>query len=160
LTLSWLFESLHWLGTTIYCGSVLGFALVLGLAPRLERVDEVAAMDIYRAWGAILGLAMGTLILGGLGAWYLQHGQSFRWPLDSVADQLSVAKHLVFLVLWVSSFHLEIWTLDPIRKLQAEGGISDRAAWDRTYGRVVSQLTVNAVLILVVAGLAVAAAQG
>lgn len=159
MTLSWLFEALHWLGTTVYCGSVLSFALVLSLAPRLERVNEVAVMDVYRAWGAILGLSMGALIFGGLGAWFLQHGQTFTWPAASERDQLSIAKHGVFLLLWTSSFHLEIWTLDPIRKLQASGAISDRAAWDETYGRVVGQLTVNTVLILIVAGLAVAAAQ-
>ena len=159
MSLEWLFLALHWLGTTVYCGSVIGFALLLGLAPRLERVDEVATMDVYRSWGAILGLSMGCLIFGGLGAWFLQHGQSFVWPSVTEADQLSLAKLLVFLVLWVSSFHLEIWTLDPIRKLQSDGPVADRAAWDQAYQRVTLQLTGNTVLILIVAGLGLLAAQ-
>ncbi len=159
MSLEWLFLALHWLGTTVYCGSVVGFAVLLALAPRLERLDPVATMDVYRSWGAILGLAMGGLIFGGLGAWFLQHGQSFTWPTGTEADQLSLAKQGVFLLLWVSSFHLEIWTLDPIRKLQADGPVRDRSAWDRSYTRVTRQLMLNSVLILVVAGLALAAAQ-
>ncbi len=158
MSLSWLFEALHWLGVTVYCGSVLSFALVLGLAMRVDRLDEVAVMNVYRAWGAILGLSMGALIFGGLGAWTLAH-DGFSWPQETLGDQLSAIKQGVFLVLWVSSFHLEIWTLDPIRKLQDGGAISDRAAWDRTFRRVVGQLTLNSVLILVIGGLAIAAAH-
>ena len=104
-----------------------------------------------------MGLSMGALILGGLGAWYLQHGNAFEWPRETLKDQLSLAKIGVFLVLWVSSFHLEIWSLEPIRKAQRKGG--EGCCPRGLYRRVTTQLGFHAVLLVLVAGLALAGSQ-
>ncbi len=156
MTAEWLMLSVHHLGAMVYGGSVIAFAVLLSVARRLESFDEVSVLDVYRAWGSGLGLAMGALIFGGLGAWYLQHG-GFVWPLASEADQLSAVKLALFLVLWVSSFHLEIWTLEGIRKLQSQGSVSDPEAWGKAFDRVVSQLSVNAVLVVLIGAIGVAA---
>ena len=155
MTAEWLMLTLHHLGVVVYGGSVIAFALLLSLAARIERLDERAVMGVFRAWGSGFGLSMGTLIFGGLGAWYLQHG-GFGWDLGTESDQISAFKLGLFTVLWASSFVLEIWTLEPIRKL-GPSGAEDAEAWRGAYGRVVSQLSVNAVLVAVIGALGVAA---
>ncbi len=152
MTSEWLLLTLHHLGVVVYGGSVIAFAVLLGLAPRLERLDERAVMGVFRAWGSGLGLSMGALIFGGLGAWYLQHG-GLTWDAGTESDLISLFKLGFFVVLWASSFVLEIWTLDPIRKPSS----ADSEAWRRAYGRVVSQLSINALLVVVIGALGVAA---
>jgi len=120
----------------------------------LEPVDARVVMRAWRYWGAILGVSMGSLILGGLGSYYLMSG-AFSWPLDTLAQQLTAAKHAIFLVLWFSSFHLEIWTLEPLRKLDPDG--PDAEAWRAAARRVSTQAGFNALLFVAVGLLALAA---
>lgn len=148
-----LFVALHWLGVTVYAGSVLTFASLF-VAERLLRarpgwgLDRRALWGAWTAWGPGLGLAMGALILGGLGTHWLEHGH-LRWAGTGAIYQ---AKCLVFLVLWVSSFHLEIWTQEEARALTLAG---DERALGAPLDRVVRQLVVNAALCLLLGGLAV-----
>lgn len=152
--LAYLLSALHWLGVTIYGGGLLGFAALMLASRLLEPIDLRVVMRAWRYWGAILGLSMGGLILGGLGGYYLEHG-AFTWPLDTAAQRLIAAKHAVFLVLWFSSFHLEIWTLEPLRRLDPDG--PDAAGWAAAARRVTAQATLNALLFLAVGLLALAA---
>jgi len=120
----------------------------------LEPVDARVVMRAWRYWGAILGVSMGSLILGGLGHYYLSNG-AFSWPLETAQQQLTAAKHGLFLLLWFSSFHLEIWTLEPLRKLDPDG--PDAAAWQATAHKVTAQAGFNAALFVVIGFLALAA---
>jgi len=65
--LDFLLSALHWLGVTLYGGGLIGGACLMLAARVLDPVDVRVVMRAWRYWGAILGLSMGALILGGLG---------------------------------------------------------------------------------------------
>lgn len=148
--------ALHWLGVTVYGGSLVAFAVLLSARRHLAPLASEHVVRVFRAWGAGFGLSMGALIFSGLALHWLTVG-SFTWPLDTPAQRLSAAADAVFLLLWFSSFHLEIWTLDPARKLDRDGQIVDRAAYEGCVGRVTAQAWVNVGLFVVVGVLSVAA---
>lgn len=148
---TWIFCSLHLAGAAVYGLSVLFFAVLLSLA----GTDEVrrARHRRFLSWGPVLGLSMGALIAGGIGLYYQQHG-AFVWGTETHEEQMVLLKHLSFLVLWVSHFHLEIWTQDPLRKLSPENSPEDASAWERTCRRVGWQLRFNAIAFLLIGALA------
>lgn len=149
---------LHWAGVTVYGGSLVAFAALLLARRHLAPLDTVAIVRTWRAWGAGLGLSLGALIFSGLALHYLDRG-AFTWPTVSLQDKLFAAKNLIFLVLWFSSFHLEIWTLDPARKLDGPEGVRDAAAYEACARRVALQAAANAGLFLLVGALGVLAAR-
>jgi hypothetical protein len=104
---------LHTLGFAVYGGAVVLFAILLAIPARQSRVGKHQLLEALQAWGPFQGLAMGALIAGGIGL----HLSSFglHWPPEGAAPGL-LAKYGFFFLLWVSSFHLEIWTLEPIRR--------------------------------------------
>ena len=70
----------------------------------------------FQKMGPALGIALGACIFGGmLGVW-LDHG-AFELRFTSESDRLEAAIAVTFFLVWVSNIKLEIWTLDPIRKL-------------------------------------------
>ena len=75
---------------------------------------------------------------------YLQKG-SFDLPLTNGPDRLFAAGVAIGLLMWISNIKLEVWTLDPIRKL-------DNQADTERYGEAVQKLrfhmVVHSVLIL------------
>lgn len=149
---------LHFAGVTVYGGSLFAFAVLLLARHHLAPLDTVAIVRAWRAWGAGLGLSMGALILAGLGLHYLDRG-AFIWPTASAQDRLFAAKCLFFLVLWASSFYLEIWTLDPARKLDGPEGVRDLVAYEACAGKVAAQAGANALLFLLIAALGVLSAR-
>lgn len=152
------FSALHWLGATIYGGSLVAFSLLLAMRSLIVGERSEGVMRVFKAWGPGLGLSMGALILGGAVMHFRVHG-AFVWPTDTLPQQLVLAQHLVFLVLWVSSFHLEIWTLDPVRKLEGPQGIQDRAGYEQACAKATRQALFNATLFLVCGSLGIFATQ-
>lgn len=152
------FSALHWLGATIYGGSLIAFSLLLAMRSLIVGEQSEGVMRVFKAWGPGLGLSMGALILGGAVMHFRTHG-AFVWPTGTLAHQLILAQHLVFLALWASSFHLEIWTLDPVRKLEGPSGIQDRANYERACASATRQALLNATLFLICGSLGIFAAQ-
>jgi hypothetical protein len=152
MTQNALFQSLHFTGVAVYGLSILFFVILLwrsgSEAERLQRHRR------FLSWGPVLGLSMGALIFGGLGLYYLEQG-GFKWGLADRDEQLTAITHGLFLVLWVSHFHLEIWTQEPLRKLDGENGPSDMSAWEAACTRVSRQLRFNLLLFLAIAWLSV-----
>lgn len=140
MPLSTLFQVLHLGGLAVYGLSLFYFSARLGAAN--EDTEGLCRVRRFLKWGPVLGLSMGALIAGGLGLFYQQNG-GFFWETSTRAGQLDLLKHLGFLVLWVSHFHLEIWTQDPLRKLDGPSGPSDKAAWRVACSRVRIQLRLN-----------------
>lgn len=131
--------TVHVLGTVLYGGLLICFALALSIPARFSGVGRHRLIGMYQRVGSVMGLSMGALIFGGIGLHWTQWG--LHWPGGGVSGQLWI-KYGVFFVLWVSSFHLEIWTLDPIRLEAPEPA--------KHVVRFIRQLQVNAVLFLAV----------
>ncbi len=81
---------------------------------RLQRAQKspLGTIRLIRSLGPLLGIALGLCIFGFLFGVWLDHG-GFDWP----ETQKGSATLITFLVMWVSNIKLEIWTLEPLRKL-------------------------------------------
>ena len=143
-------QALALVGETVYAGSVVAFAVLMLFRARLGPSERV--VRVFQAWATGQGLAMGALILGNAGLYYLRRG-AFEWSFDTPAAVATAVQHGLFVALWVSSFHLEIWTLDPCRLLDKDDAVSDRAAYEKAAGRVTLQLVLNVALLALCAGL-------
>lgn len=141
ITLSLLLRDL---GFVTYGGSLFAFTALIALA-RLGTIPYVRLEDavrVYRAWGPGLGLSMGAMVLGGLVHHYLTSG-SFSWPLHAA----STPAWAVFFCAWVSNLRLEVWTLEPVRKLDGEQGITDQTAFDAAVQWLVTHMGLQTVLV-------------
>ena len=143
----------HWIGVLAYAGPQLAFAFLLALAGRCRGLRPQHADRLWRAWAPASGLAMGLIFLGGLLRHYLVSG-AFTWPCADPEQQLYLAKHIVFLALWVSYTILEVWIAEPLRQLDGEGGIQDQAAYARARRPVVRFVQLNSALVIAVLVLA------
>ncbi|MEE2751878.1 MAG: hypothetical protein VX519_10640 [Myxococcota bacterium] len=132
----------HLLGAVLYGGPLVCFAIALSIPARFSGVGRHQLIGMYQRFGSLMGLSMGALIFGGIGLHWAQWG--LHWPGGGVSGQLGI-KYGVFFVLWVSSFHLEIWTIDPIRL-----GAPEPA---KHVVRFIRQLQVNSLLFLAVLAL-------
>ncbi len=95
---------------------------------------------------------MGAIVFGGAGLHYGAAG-GFGFP-DTLASSQLPTKYGIFAVLWVSSFHLEIWTLqgvrsiDPTSELQVSEVSQD---YNQAASRVSNQLIFNSALLIAIA---------
>ncbi|MCB9759034.1 MAG: hypothetical protein H6739_04275 [Alphaproteobacteria bacterium] len=140
---------IHWVSVTVWAGSLVAFTVLMTLRHRLAPLASEHVVRAWRAWGAGLGLSMGTLFFSGVGLHWLRF-DGMHWTATGPQDTWLFIAEAVFLVLWVSSFQLEVWTLEPCRKLDADGVITDRAAYESCADRVTRQLWFNVALMLVV----------
>ncbi len=145
---------LHVTGVLFYGGPLLCFALIMPFSKKLGGLSPWHVDRVYRAMGPISGLGFGAAILGGILVFYLQNG-SFTWAWGSAEQGLLFAKHMLFLALWVSYTVLEVWTLEPLRRLDDAEAPSDPTAYMSARSRVVRHVQLNAVLFLTVSLLAV-----
>ena len=106
---SWLF----------YIGPMLAFTLCLHFSCKTEAI-----LTAFQAWGIGFGLSLGASIFFALSLYYL-HNQNFYLRFDQQA--LFSSGVLVGLILWISNLKLEVWTLDPIRKITEAGEQRDKA---------------------------------
>ena len=137
-------------GFVLYGGPLVAFAVLVGLRAHLVSANGVEIFRAYRAWGPGLGLSLGATVFGGLGAHYLEHG-AFAWSLERPAELLG---WLTFFAMWVSNIKLEVWTLEPLRKLDRERGLTDEAAFEAATAPVARHLLIHAALVLAVVVLA------
>lgn len=141
------------LGFLLYGGPMVAFAILVAAAYWIPNVRPWDVVRVYRSWGAGFGLALGACILGGLARYYLDHG-SFTWGWSTPDERLVLGTFLAFLAMWISNIKLEIWTLDPLRKLDQNGVVSDTAAWDAAHARLARHMARQAFLVVLVAVLA------
>lgn len=141
---------LHQAGLLLYAGPLLAFALLLPLAPRLKQLEPWQLDRAWRAWAPFSGLALGALILGGLLRYWLVSG-GFSWGGGRAFDQVFLAKHLIFLVLWIEYTYTEIWVAEPVRRL--DPGLAppaDLAAYTGARARLIRHLWVGAACVLAI----------
>ncbi len=140
------------LGFLLYGGPMVAFAILVIAAYQIPGVKPWDVVRIYRAWGAGFGLSMGACVLGGLSLYYLRNG-SFTWGWETPQERVVLGTFLSFFLLWASNIKLEIWTLEPLRKLD-KGEPIDEEAWAVAHTRLARHMARQAVLVFIVAGLA------
>ena len=98
-------------GFTVYATPLVLTTLNL---VRLQRIKQspIPTIRRIRGLGPLLGIALGICIFGFLFGVWLDHG-GFDWPETYKGS----ATLITFMVMWVSNIKLEIWTLEPLRKL-------------------------------------------
>lgn len=132
---------------------MVAFAILVSLSARLPALTPWDVVRVYRAWGAGFGLSLGGCIFGGLLGYWLRTG-AFSWGFGGGQESLSSATFLVFFALWASNLILEVWTLEPLRKLDQGGVVKDEAAYREGAGRLSRHMTLQALLCVTVAVLA------
>ncbi len=141
-------DSLTTLTSSVYGGTVITFALLVALYPHLTGRSRLEVASMWRAVGPVLGVSMGLWVLGLLGGRYLQAGE-ITWGWTTAEARYDLTHWLVFGVLWLSSFVLEIWTNEPLRAAVSKdtGQLTDRALFDGGFARVRLHLGFNALLV-------------
>ena len=140
------------LGFLVYGGGICVFALMALLSARFGGLPTAKVLLAYRGFGPGLGVGLGATILGALVAHYGTVGV-FEWGLDpATGGATGLLAWLVFLAVWVSNIQLEVWTLEPLRKLdpQGDGVAADAAALDRATTRVVRHLGIHAAMVALI----------
>lgn len=149
---SQLFQTIHLTGFGIYSSVVVFFTVYITFCRLSKSRTPLTAVRRYQWFGAILGLSMGAIVFGGAGLHYGAAG-GFGFP-DTLASSQLPTKYGIFAVLWVSSFHLEIWTLqgvrsiDPTSELQVSEVSQD---YNQAASRVSNQLIFNSALLIAIA---------
>lgn len=141
------------LGFLLYGGPMVAFTVLVLLADALPSMRPWDIVRAFRAWGPGFGLALGTCVFGALAGHWLRRG-GFVWGWQTAAEKLELAAWLVFFALWVSNVKLEIWTLEPLRKLDPPAGVSDPDAYVRALGPLRRHMVAHAAMVLAVVVLA------
>ena len=140
------------IGFLLYAGPMVAFAILVAVRDR-TGLAPWEILRVYRAWGAGFGLSLGATVFGGLARYWLDHG-SFTWGWDTPAETITLATFVAFLVMWASNIKLEIWSLEPMRRLDRGGQVSDEAAYRAAAARFSRHLSFQGVLCVLVAALA------
>ena len=127
--------------STIYVSVLVSFALLVGLTPLLVGRTPLGVLNAYRAFGPVLGVSMGVWVFSALGSHYLGHA-GLSWSWDTWPARLQTLQWVAFLLLWASSFVLEIWTLEPLRQADQ----NQDAPTGRAIQKVRNHLVLNAAL--------------
>lgn len=134
------------LAFVVHAGGILTFALLAALSHRVGGPPRHRILRVYQAFGPGLGISLGLLVFSSLVLHYATVG-AFDWsPAGGGGSVAGTAAWVVFFVAWVSNIKLEVWTLEPLRKLDPDGTgtASDAAALERSSGKVVRHLIVQA----------------
>lgn len=141
------------LGFLLYGGPMVAFAILVAAARTIPHMHVWDVVRTYRSWGAGLGIALGACVFGGLLRFYLLFGGFL-----SVWDQPEASAWLptfgVFFVMWASNIKLEIWTLDPLRKLDQNGTIKDEAAYAIAHAALARHMSAQAAMVAIIVVLA------
>jgi len=140
-------QILHDLGMMLYAGPFVAFTVLVALSQRLPALKPWDVVRTFRAWGAGLGLAMGAWVLGLLARHYLVTG-GFSWGWINLWQGFTLAAHLVFLALWIWNVRVEVWSLEPLRRLDDKGEIADPAAYTAATRRLVRDMGLQSVLLV------------
>jgi hypothetical protein len=143
---------LNELAALVHGGALLTFAILVNARRAIPHVRTENVVRVYRAFGAGLGLSLGAFVPTDL--WRHVHalhpGEALPGALalrfDSPDHTLLSVRMVLLFVLWVSYVHLEVWTLEPTRKLDRSGMVTDPEAYEAAATRVGLQLALNAAL--------------
>jgi len=138
------------LGFLLYGGPMVAWAVLMRAQGRLHQVDLPSIIRVFRSWGPGFGLALGAAVLGALLSRFLNTG-SFTWSCDTPEACRDTVVWGLFLVMWASNIKLEIWSLEPLRKLDKDGTISDLDQYNAAAAKFSNHLSLHAALVIAVA---------
>lgn len=138
------------LGFLLYGGPMVAFTILVAAAHTIPNMNTWDVVRTYRSWGAGLGLALGACVFGGLARFYLHFG-GFLDVWDQPDAQAYIPTLVAFFLMWASNIKLEIWTLEPLRKLDKEGVIADEAAYEVARAALARHMSVQSTLVLAIA---------
>jgi hypothetical protein len=144
-----LLRALALIGGALYGGPLVCFALLMAARRQIPHLPTAAVVRTARAWGPGLGLSMGAALLGGL-LLHLGARGRFAWGPSSGGDIGELVLWLSVFVVWVSNIKLEVWTLEPLRKLDPGGPLPEGPTYEAAADRWTRHLIVHAALILAV----------
>ena len=109
------------LAFVVHAGAIIAFAFLAALSHRLGGPPQARVLRVYQAFGPGLGLSLGLLVVSSLVLHYGSAG-AFDWsPSPATGGTAGLAAWIVFFVAWASNIRLEVWTLEPLRKLDPDG---------------------------------------
>jgi hypothetical protein len=101
-------------GFILYALPILWCTIVLVRSPGVE--NTVGPLRLYRRLGPLLGISLGMCIVGAIAGFWLDHS-TFDLDWSTAPGRRELATIATFFIVWVSNIKLEIWTLEPVRKL-------------------------------------------
>lgn len=140
------------LALTVHAGALLVFAILLGARSHVRHVTEPQLVRVYRSFGAGIGLSMGALMATEIWRHCTTVNPGVSLPGALALDFSTMAltcwsgRALCMFALWVSYIVLEVWTLEPCRRLDQDGVVSDPGAYALATARVSRHLNLNALL--------------
>lgn len=141
------------LAFVVHAGAIIAFALMAALSARFGGPPTAQVLRVYRGFGPGLGITMGVAFFGGVLLHYGAVGSLFEWGASvDTGGRAGVAARAVFLLAWASNIQLEVWSLEPLRKLDplGTGEAVDPSALERATLRVTRHLGIQATLFVVV----------
>jgi hypothetical protein len=142
------------LGFLFYGGPMVALAILIRVQGSIHQIPSSSLTRVFRAWGPGFGIALGSTVLGALLLRFIETG-TFHWSVSSPFAVLDTLTWVLFLIMWISNIKLEIWTLEPLRQLDQEGRIGDKAAYEAAFLKLGRHLSVHGILVISVALLTV-----
>jgi hypothetical protein len=141
-------ELIRDLGFLVYGGSMLSFTALVTAAARRSALSSPVVVRAYQAWGPGLGLSLGAVVFGALAAHYLRVG-AWSWVPSTGIGWTGLGAWLALFALWVSNVVLEVWTLEPLRKLPPPGpDAPDAAGWNDARVKLEGHMQLQSGLVL------------
>lgn len=145
-------HAINELAALVHGGALLTFALLVNGRRAIPHVRTEDVVRVYRAFGAGIGLSLGAFVPTDIYRHLHAVNPTASLPaslalqFDTPELSLLSARMVLLFALWVSYVWLEVWTLEPTRKLDKNGSVADGAAYEAATGRVGRHLAVNAAL--------------
>ncbi len=145
-------HALNELAALVHGGALLTFAILINARRAIPHVRTEDVVRVYRAFGAGIGLSLGAFVPTDLfrhvhavnPTLSLPHSLALRF--DTADHSLLSVRMVLLLAVWVSYVWLEVWTVEPTRKLDKNGAVDDAVAYEAAATRVGRHLAVNAML--------------
>jgi hypothetical protein len=100
----------------LYIGPMLAFAVLLTFREHIKSLSDEHLVRAFQSYGAPFGLSFGTLIFLLLYSRWQQYGE-FNLYWSTTSDQYQSIAIIIGIIVWLSNLVLEVWTLDPLRKM-------------------------------------------
>ena len=125
----------------LYAGPMIGFCLLLFVTPAHNRVTRV---QTFQAFGPIFGISLGLCIYAAIAHHWIVY-EHFYMSWETQKSQIMNAGVLCGLAMWISNIKLEVWTLDPFRKISPD---TEQDKYKKLIPSLQNHLVVHVLLVI------------